>query len=107
MKESYSEGVAHHAGLGSYADVREDGGGTLIEVRTGRVMSREIWLNRGADAVAESGRQNQLQREPMLQMNPARSKTPSMYGNTLEGNGEIPLSAAKGDRIGKSEDARR
>src|SRR5574341_1874782 len=42
MKESYSEGIANHAGLGSYAVVRKDAGGTLIEVRTGRVLSREI-----------------------------------------------------------------
>jgi hypothetical protein len=35
------------------------------------------------------------------------SFTPSMYGNILEGNGEIPRSSAKADRIGKSEDARR
>jgi len=107
MKESYSEGVANRTGLGSYAIVREDGGGTLIEVRTGRVMSHEICQNRGADAVAKCGRQNQLQRKPMLQKNPARSKTLSMYGNTRNGNGEIPRSSAKADRIGKSKDARR
>src|SRR5678816_3076872 len=47
MKESYSEGVANHAGLGSYAIVRKGGGGTLIEVRTGRVLSREISLKSG------------------------------------------------------------
>jgi hypothetical protein len=40
-------------------------------------------------------------------MNPARSEIPSMYGNILNGNGEIPLSPAKADRIGKSKDARR
>jgi hypothetical protein len=44
MKESYSEGIANHTGLGSYAVVRKGGGGTLIEVRTGRVLSREISL---------------------------------------------------------------
>src|SRR5215470_10750353 len=47
MKESYSEGVANHAGLGSYAVVRKGGGGTLIEVRAGRVLSREISLKPG------------------------------------------------------------
>src|ERR1051325_4643721 len=104
MKESYSEGMANHAGLRSYAGVRENAGGTLIEVRAGRVSSREIALNRGADAVAVSGRRNRLQRKPKLQKNPARSKTPSMYGNILTGNWEIPRSSAKADRIGKSED---
>ena len=107
MKESYSEGMASHTGLGSYAGGREIVGGTLIEVRAGRVLSREIAQQRGADAVAESGRQNQVQRMLMLQENPARSKTPSMHGNILEGNWEIPSSSVKADRIGKSKDARR
>src|SRR5262245_49631034 len=47
MKESYSEGLASHAGLGSYAVVGKGGGGTLIEVRPGRVLSREISLKSG------------------------------------------------------------
>jgi hypothetical protein len=107
MKESYSEGMANHTGLGSYAGIREDEGGTLIEVRAGRVLSREIARNRGADVVTENGRQNRAHRVPMVQENPARSKTPSMHGNIREGNWEIPSSSAKVDRIGKSEDASR
>ena len=108
MKESYSEGMADHTGgLGSYAGVRKDAGGTLIEVRAGRVSSREISSNRDADAVSEGGRRNRLQRMPMLQKDPARSKTPSMQGNILNGNWEIPSSSAKADRVGKSKDARR
>jgi len=107
MKESYSEGMVSHAGLRSYAGIRESAGGTLIEVRAGRVMSREIAKNRGADVVAESGRQHRLQRTPKLQENPARSKTPSMHGNIRIGNWEIPRSSAKADRVGKSEDEHR
>ena len=107
MKESYSEGLANRTGLGSYAGIRESVGGTLIEERAGRVLSREIPKNQGADGVSETGRQNRLQRVPKVQKNPARSKTPSMYGNILEGNWEIPPSSAKADRIGKSKDARR
>ena len=107
MKESYSEGVADHTGLGSYAGIRKDAGGTLIEVRAGRVLSREISRDWDADAVSEGGRRNRLQRMPMLQEKPTRSKTPGMYGNILEGNWEIPSSSAQADRIGKSEDARR
>jgi hypothetical protein len=77
MKESYSEGVANHAGLRSYAGVRKGAGGTLIEVRAGRVLSREISIgNWGADVVSTRGRRNRLQRLPMLQKNPTRSKTP-------------------------------
>lgn len=107
MKESYSEGMASHTGLGSYAGIRKSAGGTLIEVRAGRVLSREIAKNRGADVVATSGRQNRLQRKPMVQKNPARSKTPSMHGNSLNGNWEIPRTSAKADRVGKSKDIRR
>jgi hypothetical protein len=108
MKESYSEGLANHAGLGSYAGIRKGAGGTLIEVRAGRVLSREMTTqNQGADAVVRCGRQYQLQRWPMLQKNPARSKTPGMHGNIPNGNWEIPRSSAKADRVGKSKDAHR
>ena len=107
MKESYSEGMANHAGLGSYAGIREGAGGTLTEVRAGRVSSREIAINRGADGVSKLGRQNRLQRRPMLQKNPARSKTPNTHGNILDGNWEIPWLSAQAGRIGKSKDARR
>ena len=108
MKESHSEGLANHTGLRSYAGVRKDVGGTLTEVRAGWVLSREIATqNQGADAVMTRGRQHRLQRTPMLQKNPARSKTPSMHGNTLNGDWEIPRSSAKADRIGKSKNKRR
>jgi hypothetical protein len=108
MKESYSEGMANHTGLRSYASIRKDEGGTLIEVRAGRVLSREIskedW---GADIVSTNGRRNRLQRMPKLQENSTRSKTPSMHGNILRGNWEIPPLSARADRIEKSKDARR
>jgi len=108
MKESYSEGLANHTGLGSYAGAREGAGGTLIEVRAGRVWSREIVAkDRGADDVIEYGRLHRLKRMPMLQENPARSKTPGMHRNIRNGNWEIPGSSAKADRVGKSKDIRR
>lgn len=108
MKESYSEGLASHAGLGSDAGVRKDAGGTWIEVRAGWVWSREInSKNQGADGVNACGRQHRLQRSPMLQESPARSKTPRMHGNILDGDWEIPRSSANADRVGKSKDERR
>ena len=108
MKESYSEGIANHTGLRSYAGIRKGEGGTLIEGNAGRVLSREIaQKNQGADVVLEHGRQHRLQRRLMLQKDPARSKTPGMHGNILNGNWEIPRMSAKADRIGKSTDARR
>jgi hypothetical protein len=108
MKESYSEGLANHTGLGSYAGTREGAGGTLIEVRAGWVLSREMATqNQGADAVMARGRQHRPQRLLMLRKNPARSKTPGMHGNILVGDWEIPRLSAKADRSGKSKDERR
>ena len=107
MKESYSEGIANRTGLGSYAGIRKDVGGTLIEVRAGWVLSREMRKIQGADGVLKHGRQHRLQRSLRLQKNPARSKTPSMHGNILIGNWEIPRSSAKADRVGKSKDEHR
>ena len=108
MKESYSEGLANHTGLRSYAGIRKGAGGTLIQVRAGWVLSREMATqNQGADVVMTNGRQQGLQRPPMLQENPARSKTPSMYGNILDGDWEIPRLSAKADRVGKSKDKHR
>lgn len=108
MKESYSEGVANHTGLGSYAGIRKGVGGTLIEGRAGRVLSREMpQKNQGADGVLTSGRQYRLQRKLKLQKDPARSETPGMHGNILNGDWESPWLAAQAVRIGKSKDARR
>jgi|SRR5688572_1250861 len=108
MKESYSEGIANRTGLRSYAGIRKGEGGTLIEEHAGRVLSREMSQeNQGADVVLEHGRQHRLQRRLMLQKDPARSETPGMHGNILNGNWEIPRLPAKADRIGKSKDTRR
>ena len=107
MKELHGEGVATHTGPESCGVVRKDGVEALTGVRAGRVLSREIAQNRGADAVAESGRRNRLQRMLMLQKNPATSKTPSTHGNILKGNWEIPWLSARADRVGKSKDERR
>jgi hypothetical protein len=108
MKESYSEEMANHTGLRSYAGIRKGEGGTLIEVHAGRVLSREMTQeNRGADDVLEYGRQYRLQRMPKMQENPARSETPGMHGNIGNGNWEIPRLPATAGRIGKSKDIRR
>ena len=111
MKEPYGEGVATHAGRESCALVCEDPGEALTAVRTGRVLSRENkrYL-RAADAFGSVGRQYRLRRYRETQTEPARSETPSTYGNILHGSREVPRSpAAEGaaGRIGKSEDARR
>jgi len=117
MKESYGEGLATHTGPESCVDARKGGGEALTGVRTGWVSSREIhapgrkpWVLRGADAVEVGGRQHRACRQREARQDPARSETPSTYGNTLHGNREIPRSpAAEGaaGRIGKSKDTRR
>jgi len=108
MKESYSEGIANHAGPGSYAGIRKGEGGTLIGVHAGRVLSHEMsQKNQGADVVLGYGRQYRLQGKLKLQQDPAGSETPGMHGNILKEDWEIRWSSAQADRIGKSKDIRR
>jgi len=109
MKESYVEGLAAHSGPESCVVVRKGRGEALTGVRAGRVLSRERNL-RGADAVGEGGRPHPGHRYREMPGNPARSETPSMYGNTSRENREIPCSpVADGvaGRVGKSKDTRR
>ena len=110
MKESYVEGLATHGGPESCADAREGGGEALTGVRAGRVLSRESESLRGADAVEEGGRQHPVRRYREAYRDPARSETPSTYGNTSRGNREVPSPPAVDGtvgRVGKSEDVRR
>ena len=110
MKESYVEGLATHDGPESCANAREGGGEALTGVRAGRVLSREKTTLRGADAVEEGGRQHPGRRYREALRDPARSETPSTYGNTSRGNREIPSSPAvdgTAGRVGKSKDVRR
>mgnify|MGYP001826828985 CR=1 FL=1 len=111
MKEPYGEGLALHTGRESCTLSRKGSGEALTAVRTGRVLSRENerYL-RAADAFGSVGRQYRLRRYRETQAEPARSETPSTYGNISHGSREVPRSpAAEGaaGRIGKSEDARR
>jgi hypothetical protein len=117
MKVSYVEGVANHNGPESCGAVRKGGVEALTGERTGRVLSREIHalprkrqVLRDADAVGKGGRQHRAHRSRKVCLDPARSETPSMHGNTLCGNREIPRPSAEertAGRIGKSKDTRR
>ena len=110
MKESYECEVATHIGPESCGAAREGGVEALTGVRAGRVLSRERHLLRDADAVGESGRPHPVRRYREAHWSPARSQTPSTYGNTLPGNREIPRSPQTElvwGRIGKSKDVRR
>lgn len=109
MKESYVEGLATHDGPESCAVAREGVGEALTGVRAGRVLSRERPL-RGADPVGEWGRRNPQCRYRKALWAPARSETPSTYGNTLSGNREVPsppVADGAAGRIGKSKDVSR
>jgi hypothetical protein len=115
MRESYGEGRASHTGPESCVDAREGGGEALTGGRAGRVLSREIHapsrkrrVLQGADAVEVSGRPHSMRREGEARRDPARSETPSTYGNASHGNREIPrLPVSFTGRIGKSKDVRR
>ena len=110
MKESYGEGVATHTGPESCGAACKGSVEALTGVRAGRVCSRERNVLRGADAVGESGRPHPAHRYREMRRDPARSETPSTYGNTSRENREIPGPPAAGGaagRVGKSKDVRR
>jgi hypothetical protein len=117
MKVSYVEGTANHNGPESCGAAREGDDEALTGERTGRVLSREIHalprerqVLRGADVVEVGGRQHRLRRHRKAHSDPARSETPSMCGNTLCGNREIPrppVEKRAAGRIGKPKGVRR
>jgi hypothetical protein len=117
MKVSYVEGIANHNGPESCGVVRKGGVEALAGERTGRLLSHEIHsllrkrqVLRDADAVGKGGRQHWAHRSRKVRTGPAWSETPSMCGNTLCGNREIPRSPAEqraAGRIWKSKDVRR
>jgi hypothetical protein len=107
MKESYGEDLASHTDPESCTVARKGGREALTGVCAGELLSREIKMIRGADAVPVSGRRHPLPRQGKRYRNPARSKTLCMHRNTSRENREIPCSpvthGATG-RIGKSKD---
>jgi hypothetical protein len=84
MKESYECEVATHIGPESCGAAREGGVEALTRERAGRVSSRVRPLLRDADAVGESGRLHPMHRYREVHRSPARSETPSTYGNTSQ-----------------------
>jgi len=116
MEVSYVEGLATHSGPESCASSAGNRGReALTGGRAGWVLSCEIHalrkqVLRGADVVEEDGRPHRLRRYGKVQLDPARSETPRMYGRTLCGNREIPApSVGRGpaDRIGNPTGRRR
>ena len=94
MREPHIEGVATHDDPESCVGAREGVGEALAGARTGTVLSREIRLCRGADAVMRSGRPHRRHRHRKVSLNPARSETRRTCGTSLCENREIPRSPA-------------
>ena len=109
MKESYVKGIANHDGPESCTGARKGVGEALTGERAGRVLSREINLNRDADLVRRWGRPQPTRRKGKAWRYPARSETPGMHGSNLRENREIlrPPKPARLGRIEKSKDVRR
>lgn len=109
MKESYVKGLANHDGPESCTGDRKSAGEALTGERAGRVLSREINLDRDADLVRRWGRQQPTRRKGEAWRYPARSETPGMHGSNLRENREIlrPPTKRGVGRIEKSKDVRR
>ena len=90
MRESDIEGVASHGGPESSVVVREGGCEALAGVRAGRAIEPRNPPVRDADAVKPSGRPCRQSRSREWLADPARSKNPCMYGNSMRENREVP-----------------
>jgi RNA-directed DNA polymerase len=107
MKESYTEGLAHHGDPESCAGTRKGAGEALTGAHTGGVLSRETTHNQGADAVVQRGRPHTGARQGECTRDPARSKTSSTCGHSMRENREIPCPPrgdGPGGRAGKVDD---
>ena len=109
MKESYVKGLANHNDPESCGGAREGDGEALTGERAGRVLSREMEIDRDADPVGERGRPQPTCRNGEARRYPARSETPGMHGSNLRENREIlrPPTKRGVGRIEKSKDVRR
>ena len=86
MQVLYVEGLASHNDPDSCVGIREGVGEALTGEHAGRVSSREMLIDQGADAVEKSGRQHETarhgERRPTLR-GPETSRT---RGSHLHGN---------------------
>lgn len=105
MQEPYSEDVAGHTDPESCDVSREGALEALTGARAGQVLSREIDLVRGADAVSMSGRRHRPMRFGEHRSDPARSETLCMHGSTSRENREAQRLShgSRRDRGGKPE----
>jgi hypothetical protein len=106
MKESYGKGAVPHTDLKSCVTDRKVRLKALTKACAGLVLSREIKLVRGADAVEERGRPHWAYRQSEIRLDPARSLTRRMYRNNLRENREVPWIPVRSwaGRLRKSKD---
>jgi len=83
-----SEGLANHTGPESCAGTGNGVGEALTGEDAGRVLSPEIGLVLGADALRTRGRQHRRSRFGERETDLAGSKTSGMHGNTVCGTRE-------------------
>ena len=98
MKESYSEGIAHHTGPESCAGTREGAGEALTGVCAGPGMEPRNGNNNRGCGRTWTGTERNIRSAVELQshsaaereagLDPAWSKTPSTYRNSSHGNRE-------------------
>ena len=90
MRVPYGEGLAIHTGPESCVYPREGIGEALTgDVRAGLLSRERCGQLQGADAVHKSGRQHRLHRYREMWSDPAWSKNPGTYANSLRGNREV------------------
>ena len=107
MKESYGEDLASHTDPESCTVARKDGREALTGACAGELLSREITMVRGADALPVSGRLHPVLRQGKRYGNLARSQNLRMHRNTSRENREIPclpVPHGRAGRVGKSKD---
>jgi hypothetical protein len=89
VQVSDSEGLANHTGPESCASVGNGVREALTGEGAGRVLSPEIGLFLGADALRTRGRQQWGHRYGKAPPHPAGAKTPGRHGNIVCGTREV------------------
>ena len=89
MEVLCDEGSASHIGPESCGAAREDRDEALTGERAGRPLSRDRLLQRGADVVAQHGRQHGRVRYCEHSSGPRVVVDPGMHRSSLFGNREI------------------
>jgi len=104
MKELYTEGLAIHGGPDHALATREGAAKRWAGVHTGRAMEpRNGVIDRGADAVADVGRQHRWWRFREPSGGPAGSENPACVRSLHAENREVSRSPACGDgRAGRA-----